>query len=53
MVTDGKKQGSRVMVRAEGSNKPDQATLRPGCVSLCNEHVTYTERQMDDQMQTK
>ena len=23
-------------------NKPDQATMRPGCVSMCIDHVTYT-----------
>ena len=30
-------------------NKPDQATMRPGCVSICIDHVTYMERQMDEQ----
>ena len=30
-------------------NKPDQATMRPGCVSMCIDHVTYMERQMDEQ----
>ena len=25
-------------------NKPDWATMRPGCVSACIEHVTYMER---------
>ena len=30
-------------------NKPDQATMRPGCVSICIDHVTYIERQMDEQ----
>ena len=28
-------------------NKPDWATMRPGCVSACIEHVTYMERQTD------
>ena len=27
--------------------KPNQATMRPGCVSTCIEHVEYIERQMD------
>ena len=31
-------------------NKPDWATMRPGCVSACIDHVTYMERQMDEQM---
>ena len=31
-------------------NKPDRATMRPGCVSACIDHVTYVwERQMDEQ----
>ena len=31
------------------SNKPDQATMRPGCVSACIDHVTYVwKRQMDE-----
>ena len=30
-------------------NKPDRATMRPGCVSACIDHVTYMERQMDEQ----
>ena len=30
-------------------NKPDQATMRPGWVSACIDHVTYMERQMDEQ----
>ena len=30
-------------------NKPDWATMRPGCVSVCIEHVTYLNRQMDKQ----
>ena len=30
-------------------NKPDRATMRPGCVSACIDHVTYMERQMDKQ----
>ena len=29
------------------ANKPDQATMRPGCVSTCIEHVKYIGRQMD------
>ena len=31
------------------SNKPDRAKMRPDCVSACIDHVTYTERQMDEQ----
>ena len=31
-------------------DKPYRATMRPGCVSACNDHVTYVwERQMDEQ----
>ena len=30
-------------------NKPDRATMRPGRVSACIDHVTYMERQMDEQ----
>ena len=30
-------------------NKPDRATMRPDCVSTCIDHVTYMERQMDEQ----
>ena len=30
-------------------NKPDRATMRPDCVSASIEHVTYMERQMDEQ----
>ena len=30
-------------------NKPDRAKMRPDCVSACIDHVTYTERQMDEQ----
>ena len=30
-------------------NKPDRATMRPDCVSVCIDHVTYMERQMDEQ----
>ena len=30
--------------------KHDWATMRPGCVSACIDHVTYMERQMDEQM---
>ena len=34
-------------------NKPDRATMRPGCVSACIDHATYVilcmERQMDEQ----
>ena len=33
----------------EIKNKPDQATMRPDCVSMCIDHVTYMERQMDEQ----
>merc|ERR1711911_253375 len=29
-------------------NKPDRATMRPGRVSACIDHVTYMERQMDE-----
>ena len=32
-----------------GINKPDRATMRPDCVSACIDHVTYMERQMDEQ----
>ena len=31
------------------NNKPDRAKMRPDCVSACIDHVTYTERQMDEQ----
>ena len=34
-------------------NKSDWATMRPGCVLVCIDHVTYVwrlERQMDEQM---
>ena len=31
------------------NNKPDQATMSPDCVSMCIDHVTYMERQMDEQ----
>ena len=27
----------------EEENKPDRATMRPGCVSACIDHVTYME----------
>ena len=30
-------------------NKPDRATMRPGRVSACIDHVTYMERLMDEQ----
>ena len=30
-------------------NEPDRATMRPGRVSACMDHVTYMERQMDEQ----
>ena len=30
-------------------NKPDRAKMRPDCVSACIDHVTYKERQMDEQ----
>ena len=33
----------------ETFNKPDRAKMRPDCVSACIDHVTYTEKQMDDQ----
>ena len=33
----------------EEENKPDRATMRPGCVSACIDHVTFMERQMDEQ----
>ena len=33
----------------ENKNKPDRAKMRPDCVSACIDHVTYTERQMDEQ----
>ena len=29
-------------------NKPDRATMRPDCVFLWFEHITYIERQMDE-----
>ena len=29
--------------------KPDRAKMRPDCVSACIDHVTYKERQMDEQ----
>ena len=29
-------------------NKPDRAKMRPGRVSVCIDHVTYVERQMDE-----
>ena len=28
----------------EKQNKPDRATMRPGCVSACIDHVTYVWR---------
>ena len=31
------------------NNKPDRATMRPDRVSACIDHVTYMERQMDEQ----
>ena len=31
-------------------NKPDRATMRPGCVFACIDHMIYMERQMDEQM---
>ena len=33
-------------------NKPDRATMRPDCDSVCIEHVTYMERQMDVEEKT-
>ena len=30
-------------------NKPDRATMRPDCLSVCIEHMTYMERQIDKQ----
>ena len=35
--------------RKKWKNKPDRATMRPGCVFACIDHVTYMERQMDEQ----
>ena len=35
--------------RNNPDNKPDRATMRPGRVSACIDHVTYMERQMDKQ----
>ena len=35
--------------RKNERNKPDRAKMRPDCVSACIDHVTYTERQMDEQ----
>ena len=37
------------MACIRAKNKPDQATMRPGCVSMCIDHVKYMERQMDEQ----
>ena len=34
-------------------NKPDRATMRPDCVSAWIDHVTYMERQMDEQRLSK
>ena len=31
------------------ANKPDRAKMRPDCVFACIDHVTYMERQMDEQ----
>ena len=31
-------------------NEPDRATMHPGRVSPCIDHVTYMGRQMDKQM---
>ena len=39
-----------VTEREREKNKPDRATMRPGCVFACIDHVMYMERQMDDQM---
>jgi len=36
-------------IRRKARNKPDRATMRPDCVSVCIVHVTYMERQMDEQ----
>ena len=30
-------------------NKPDQATMHPDCVAAFIDHVTYKERQIDEQ----
>ena len=42
-----------VTKRGNVVNKPDWATLRPDCVSVCSDygdkHVTYMEGQMDEQ----
>ena len=37
-------------IRAQSKkNKPDRVTMRPDCDSACIDHVTYMERQMDEQ----
>ena len=38
----------RLMVKIE-TNKPDRATMHTGRVSVCIDHVTYMESQMDEQ----
>ena len=37
-----------LVLRLQILNKPDRTTMRPDCVSACNEHVIWTERQMDE-----
>ena len=44
-----KEKREREKEKQRDKKKPDQATMRPGCVSVCIEHVTYMDRQMDKQ----
>ena len=47
-LSDEKKLTEKEIFDLKG-NKPDQATMRPGCVLACIDHVTDIERQMDEQ----
>ena len=36
-----------MLIYKQTKNKPDRATMRPGCVSACIDHVTYMYGQTD------
>ena len=40
----GKKKKKMQKKKKKKKNKPDRATMRPGCVSACINHVTYVWR---------
>ena len=49
MVTKNSNSVKKIPQTASTMNKPNWATMRPGRVSACIDHVTYMERQIDEQ----